>query len=76
VELVTLVRAGDQIEADLIHNLLRAEGIPSIIQTVVADPGSIFGSLNWLGPRDILVPRSALEAARAVLDREGPDPGA
>jgi Putative prokaryotic signal transducing protein len=71
MDLVTVVRTANQVEADFVQNLLQAEGIPSIVQAVVPDPSSIFGSLGIAGPRDVLVPRSALEAARAVLDQRG-----
>jgi hypothetical protein len=62
--LVRVARAQNQAESDLIQGLLRAEGIPSMVQR---SAGFDVPDFLAAGPRDVLVPSSAAEAARAVL---------
>jgi hypothetical protein len=54
----------NQAEAELIQNILLEEGIPSILRRTAG-----FDVPDFLaaGPRDVLVPESGLDAARAVL---------
>lgn len=67
-ELVRVARAQHQAEAELIQNLLLAEGIPS---TTRRSMGFDVPDFMAAGPRDVLVPRSGAEAARDLL---APDP--
>jgi hypothetical protein len=62
-----LVRAAggrNQAEAELIQNLLLEEGVPSMLRRTAG-----FDVPDFLaaGPRDVLVPESAAEAARELL---------
>jgi len=54
----------NQAEAELIQNLLLAEGIPSVVRRSAG-----FDVPDYLagGPRDVLVAESAVEAARQML---------
>jgi hypothetical protein len=63
-ELVKIARARHQAEAELLQGLLLEEGIPSL-----ARRSGGFDVPDFLasGPRDILVPSGAVEAARAML---------
>lgn len=63
--LVRVAHAQNQAEAEMIQSLLRAEGIPSLAQR---SAGFDVPDFLAAGPRDVLVLRSALEAARAVLE--------
>ena len=71
--LVRVAYAQNQPEAELIQGLLRANGVESI-----AKRSGGFDVPDFLaaGPRDILVPESRAEEARAILEPEPePDPG-
>jgi hypothetical protein len=65
-ELVRVAGGRNQAEAELIQGMLLEEGIPSIQRRTRG-----FDVPDFLagGPRDILVPESALEAARGMLDQ-------
>ena len=54
----------NQAEAELIQNILLEEGVPSILRRTAG-----FDVPDFLaaGPRDVLVPESAVEVARATL---------
>jgi Putative prokaryotic signal transducing protein len=62
--LVKVARTGDQIEAELVQGLLRAEGVPSL---VIRAPGFDNPEFLSAGPRDVLVARSQTSVARDVL---------
>ncbi|MBV9213344.1 MAG: DUF2007 domain-containing protein [Actinobacteria bacterium] len=70
-ELARVGWARNQAEAELIQNLLLEEGIPS-----VARRSAGFDVPDFLaaGPRDVLVPESGVEAARAALNRADVEP--
>jgi hypothetical protein len=55
----------NQAEAELIQNILLEEGVPSVLRRTAG-----FDVPDFLaaGPRDVLVPASGLEAARAALN--------
>jgi hypothetical protein len=63
-QLVKVARARHQAEAELIENLLREEGIPSLSRRA---GGFDVPDFLAAGPRDVLVPASAAEAAREIL---------
>lgn len=63
-EPVRVVRAANEAEADMISGLLLEEGIPSLVRR---SPAADVPEMLAAGPRDVLVPRSALEDARQVL---------
>jgi Putative prokaryotic signal transducing protein len=65
-ELVKVARASDQPQAEFIANLLLEEGIPCVLRN------SIGGYSPMVGPREVLVPESAAEAAREALAYERP----
>jgi Putative prokaryotic signal transducing protein len=60
-ELVKVAQARDQTQADFIANLLLEEGIPCVLRN------SIGGYSPMIGPREVMVPQSAAEAARETL---------
>ena len=62
--LVKVARAANQPEAELIEGLLLEEGIPSLQRRA---GGADVPDFLAAGPRDILVPESAAEAAREAL---------
>jgi hypothetical protein len=70
-ELVWVARAHHQAEAELIQNLLLEEGIPSMTRR---SGGFDVPDFIAAGPRDVLVPRSGVDAANEVLSG-GRDPG-
>ena len=73
-ELVRVAGGRNQAEAELIQNLLRAEGIPSLVRRSAG-----FDVPDYLagGPRDVLVPESAARAAHdMLLDAELAPPAA
>jgi hypothetical protein len=73
-ELVRVAGGRNQAEAELIQNLLLEEGVPSVLRRTAG-----FDVPDFLaaGPRDVLVPGSAVEAARGTLqEAELVDPGA
>jgi hypothetical protein len=63
-ELVRVAGGRNQTEAEFIQGLLLEEGIPSLLRRSAG-----FDVPDYLaaGPRDVLVPQSAVEAARDVL---------
>ena len=67
----------NQAEAELIQNILLEEGVPSVLRRTAG-----FDVPDFLaaGPRDVLVPESGMEAARAALGTAeipvAPGPGA
>jgi hypothetical protein len=63
-ELVRVAGGRNQAEAELIQNMLLEEGVPSMLRRSMG-----FDVPDFLaaGPRDVLVPASALEAARDLL---------
>ncbi len=63
-ELVSVVQARNQVEAEFIQGLLLEEGIPSILRR---SAGFDVPDFLAAGPRDILVAQSALVTAREVL---------
>ena len=63
-DLVVVARAQSQPEAELLQNLLRAEGVPSVVRRA---PGFDVPDFLAAGPRDILVPGSAEQLARDIL---------
>jgi hypothetical protein len=63
----------NQAEAELIQNILLEEGVPSMLRR---SPGFDVPDFLAGGPRDVLVPESGAEAARATLQGEGIDPPA
>ena len=71
-EPVPVLQAPNEAEAEFVRNLLHEEGIPAIVQR----PGihSVLAYLQAPGPRDVLVPRSALMDAREVLMLQGDPP--
>ena len=69
-ELVKVARAQNQSEAEFLEGLLLEEGIPSLVRR--SRGFDVAESLAG-GPRDVLVPESAAEAAREALAWDGPD---
>jgi hypothetical protein len=63
-ELVTVVGARNQAEAEFIQGLLLEEGVPSIVRR---SAGFDVPDFLAAGPRDVLVPQSGLATARDVL---------
>jgi phage major head subunit gpT-like protein len=61
--LVKVAFALNQMEAEMIQGLLGEHGIPSMVQRTVDNPEFLAA-----GPRQILVPEEAAEAAREVLE--------
>jgi hypothetical protein len=61
----------NQAEAELIQNILLEEGVPSVLRRTAG-----FDVPDFLaaGPRDVLVPESGVEVARAALHAEGIEP--
>jgi hypothetical protein len=76
-DLVRVVRARHQAEAELVQGILLEEGIPSMTRR---SAGFDVPDMLAAGPRDILVPASGAQAAREVLlqadllDDERPGP--
>jgi ribosomal protein S27E len=64
--LVKVAQASDQPQAAFIANLLLEEGIPSVLQNVIG------GYSDMIGPREVMVPESAAEAAHEALAWEAP----
>ncbi len=63
-EPVAVARARNQAEAELIAGLLLEEGVPSLIRRTA---GFDVPDFMAAGPRDILVPQAAENAARELL---------
>jgi phage major head subunit gpT-like protein len=61
--LVKVAFALNQMEAEMIQGLLGEHGIPSMVQRTVDNPEFLAA-----GPRQILVPEEAAEAAHEVLE--------
>jgi Putative prokaryotic signal transducing protein len=63
-ELVRVAGGRNQAEAELIQNMLLEEGVPSMLRRTAG-----FDVPDFLaaGPRDVLVPEAAAEAARELL---------
>lgn len=70
-ELVRVVRAGNQAEAELVQNMLLEEGIPSMTKR---SGGFDVPDFLAAGPRDVLVPQSGAQAARDLLSGGAGDP--
>jgi hypothetical protein len=73
-EPVEVAFAANQTEADLIQGILREAGIPSLTRK---PPGSFLADLFAIGPRYVVVPASAEEKAKKILEdlEAGPLPG-
>jgi len=70
-ELVRVAWGRHQAEAELIQNLLLEEGVPSIVRR---SAGFDVPDFLAAGPRDILVPESGVETARAALQQADIEP--
>ncbi|HEX8073878.1 MAG TPA: hypothetical protein VF545_02750 [Thermoleophilaceae bacterium] len=69
-----LVRVGwgrNQAEAEFIQNLLIEEGVPSILRR---SAGADVPDFLAAGPRDVLVPESGADTARAALQHADVEP--
>jgi Putative prokaryotic signal transducing protein len=68
-ELVGLIYANDQVEAEMIQGLLKDGGIPSLLQPVGINGPQV--GIGWLNPgggsRRVMVHANRLEEARALL---------
>jgi len=64
--LVEIARTDSQPEAEFLAGLLLEEGIPCLLRN------SIAGYSPMIGPRQVLVPESAAQAAREALSWERP----
>jgi len=62
--LVKVAFTQNQAESDLIQNILKEEGIPSMVRRT---RGFDVPDFLAAGPRDVLVPESGAEFARALL---------
>jgi hypothetical protein len=62
--LVRVARAANQAEAELIEDILREEGIPCVQRRT---RGFDVPDFLAAGPRDVLVPAAAAQAARELL---------
>jgi hypothetical protein len=74
-ELVRVAGGRNQAEAELIQGLLLEEGVPSILRR---SAGFDVPDFLAAGPRDVLVPEAAAEAAQDVLlqsELSGPSEG-
>jgi hypothetical protein len=74
-ELVRVAGGRNQAEAELIQGFLLEEGVPSILRR---SAGFDVPDFLAAGPRDVLVPQAAAEAARDVLlqaEMAGPTEG-
>ncbi|HWI21981.1 MAG TPA: hypothetical protein VNT22_05130 [Baekduia sp.] len=63
-DLVRVAGGRNQAEAELIQNLLRSEGVPSMLRR---SAGFDVPDFLAAGPRDVMVPRSGAEVARQLL---------
>jgi hypothetical protein len=70
-ELVRVAWGRNQAEAELIQNLLLEEGVPSIARR---SAGFDVPDFLAAGPRDVLVPESGVETARAALQQADVEP--
>lgn len=64
-EPVDVAFAANQTEADLIQGILREEGIPSMTRK---PEGQFLTDLFAIGPRHVVVPASAEEEAKKILE--------
>jgi hypothetical protein len=69
-ELTRVTSVRHQAEAELVQNLLLEEGIPSLVRRT---GGFDVPDFLAAGPRDVLVPRSGADLARALLRTEPAD---
>jgi hypothetical protein len=67
--LVQVARAANQVEGEFLAGLLLEEGIPSVLRR---SPGFDVAEFLAAGPRDVLVPESAAQAAREALEWNAP----
>lgn len=63
-ELVRVVTARNQVEAEFVQSLLLEEGIPSTLRRT---QGFDVPEMLAAGPRDVMVPLAGLQAAREML---------
>lgn len=70
-ELVKVAPARNQAEAELIQGMLLEEGIPSVVRRT---RGFDVPDFLAAGPRDVMVPTSAYDAARRLLTDATPVP--
>lgn len=63
-DLVRVVTARNQVEAEFVQSLLLEEGIPSTLRRTA---GFDVPEMLAAGPRDVMVPLSGLQAAREML---------
>lgn len=70
-EPVQVAWASNQAEAEMIQGILQSEGIPSLVQRA---KGFDVADFLAAGPRYVLVPASAEQRARELLDRSGTEP--
>ena len=63
-DLVRVARATNQAEAEFVQSLLLEAGIPSMLRR---SPGFDVPDMLAAGPRDVMVPSAAHDAAREVL---------
>jgi hypothetical protein len=73
-DLVKVAGAQNQAEAELVQNILRDAGVPSIVQRRGGADVPDFLAAGW---RDVLVPASLAQVARQALtpaDPESPEP--
>ena len=66
-EYATLDVVKTEIEAEMIQSILESAGITSIHRPTNQAAGAFDGATFGVGPREIVVNRSDLEAARAAL---------
>ena len=67
-DLVCIALGRNEAEADFIANLLRAEGVPSLLRRT---RGFDVPDMLAAGPRDVLVPQAAEATARQILLQTG-----
>lgn len=67
-KLVKVALAESQPEAEFIAGLLLEEGIPCLLRNPIG------GYSPMIGPREVMVPESAADAAREALQWERPSP--
>ncbi len=65
-ELVKVAEVANRPEADFIANLLLEEGIPCLLRNPIGGYGGL------IGPREVMVPASAAEAAHEALAYQSP----
>lgn len=65
-EWVELLVTYDEVEAQIIKNILEAEGIQAVISSLKVRPYPV--SIGRMGEVRILVKRSDLEASRRILE--------